>query len=484
MNKDDINKLSQKLELRNDKKEEIYNKIIDEKHNLMKNNMKENTNKPIKNHRRWTKSMVAGIVISLLLVVSVTAGVLGNFDWFIEKFNPDFGNIVEPVEVYSEDQGIRMEVIGAQKYENRAIVYLSLQDVTGQNRLTERTGFRDGFSAKMNPNTDSPATKGKDVMLSSMSWNEEVIYFDEDTNTIYYEFKITADANSPLADPLELGSFLISFDEKHYDNEAINLELADIKDVETISINESHIWGGNNLPDNLDQFKKAMMPDNYANMPHGEKDQWISNLGIIDGKLHVQIGNIFNKEFGSSDANLSLKDAEGNITEFDYSLILLSDEKNEILNLKKNDYGDAINKYKEFIFSIDKEDLNKYTLCYTGGVYSGVEGSWKVIANLSSLKQDIRTWKNDISVEGHLFEYITVSPLGLQTIGRYEGDDCLASEMLVEIETVDGMISLEYGGGSQNSDKNTFTSAWDTRGPLDVTKVTAVIINDIRIPIK
>jgi hypothetical protein len=105
---------------------------------------------PARRRKRWTRSAIAAIVMSFVLVASATAASLGNFDWFIERFNPDFGNIVEPVEIYSEDEGIRMEVIGAQKYDNRAIIYLSLQDRTGQNRLTEQTDFRDGFNVKMN----------------------------------------------------------------------------------------------------------------------------------------------------------------------------------------------------------------------------------------------------------------------------------------------------------------------------------------------
>lgn len=57
----------------------------------------------------------------------------------------------------------------------------------------------------------------------------------------------------------------------------------------------------------------------------------------------------------------------------------------------------------------------------------------------------------------------------------------MASEMRLEIETVDGIIPLEGGGGSQNPDKHTFNSSWDTKAPLDITKVKAIIINGTRI---
>ena len=445
----------------------------------------DSANMPARHGKRWTRSTIAAIVMSFVLVASATAAVLGNFDWFIEKFNPDFGKIVEPVEVYSEDQGIRMEVIGAQKYDNRAIVYLSLQDVTGQKRLTEQTDFRDGFSVKMNPLTQETISEGEEAVSASVSWKQKMLYLDEDTNTVYYEFNITADPDSPLAEPLELGSFLIYFDEKAYKDEPISVSLTGIKGIETIPITKGQLWGGSNwLPDDLSSFTEALMPSHFAEMPHGEKDQWVSNIGIVDGKLHVQIGNIFNKEFSPNDAMLSLKDPDGHSISYDYSLVFIGDKENHVLNHEKNDYADGIYKYEEYVFPLSNENLSGYTLCYTGSVFSGVEGNWRVAANVSDSNQNMRTWTNDISVEGHLFEYITLSPLGLQVIGTYKGEECMVWDMSLEVETVDGIIPLEGSGGIQNHDKHTFNSSWNTKAPLDVAKVTAIILNGTRIPIK
>lgn len=442
----------------------------------------ESANRPVKRHRRWTRSVVAAVSMSILLVAGTAAAALGSFDWFIEKFNPSFGEIVEPIEAHSEDQGIRMEVIGAQKYDNKAIVYLSLQDITGQNRLTEKTDFRDGFSVKGSPQKKEAIAGGDEILSSSLAWTPKVISFNEETNTIYYEFNITSD--TPLQDPLELGSFLIYFDGKTYTDEPISIDLTGIEDGETIPIEEAQIWGGSNVPDDLSSFTKALTPGDYAAMPHDEKDQWVSNIGMIDGKLHVQIGNIFNQEFGSSDAMLSLKDPDGHVISHDYSLVFLSDKENHLLDLENNDYADAIYKYQEFVFPLKLEDLSRYTVQFTGSVSSGVEGSWKVATNVSDTNSDLRTFKNDISVEGHLFEYITLSPLGLQVIGTYEGEDFMASDMLLEVETVDGLVALEGGDGSQSPDKHTFNANWNTKEPLDVTKVKAIVINGTRIPVE
>jgi len=323
------------------------------------------------------------------------------------------------------------------------------------------------------------------VVSASMSYKQKMLSFNKDTNTIYYEFNITADPDSPLADPLQLGSSRIYFDQKSYIEEPISVSLTGIEGAETISIEEGQIWGGSNISVDLHYpLTDILMPGNYADMPHSEKNQWISAIGVLNGKLHVQIGKDFNTEFGPNDAWLSVKGPDGKIISYDYSLVFFSDKNNNLLNSGKNDYNDAIYRYEEFVFPIVKEKLSNYTLNYTGSVFSGVEGNWMVAANLHDTTSNVRTWKNDITVEDHLFEYITLSPLGLQVIGTYKGENCLVSDMLLEVETVDGIIPLEGGGGSQNSEKHTFNSSWNTNEPLDVSKVTAIIINDTRIPIK
>lgn len=428
---------------------------------------------------RWGRSMVASIALSAILVVTATAASLGGFDWFIEKFNPSFGEIIEPVEVSCEDQGIRMEVIGAQKYENRAIVYLSLQDISGQNRLTEQTDFRDGFGVTVN----QPKTTGKtgEVCLGGYSLEKTLLYFDKETNTLYYEFNITSD--TPISDPLELGSFLIYFDERDYENEPVSVSLAGLGEAQATPLEKEQIWGGTNMPDDWSGFTEALAPGRYAVLPHGEDDdQWISNIGIVDGKLHVQTGMVFGKEFGCSDASLSLMAPDGELIEFDYELMLLGDGNHRLL--KGDGFDDAVYKYGEFVFSVNIEELDGYTLCYTGSVYSGVEGHWKVAANLSDTSRQMHIWTNDVVIDGHLFEYLTLSPLGLEVRGSYEGEECRASEMPLALETADGQIPLESGGGGQDAEKHTFDLSWDTEAPLDVAKVTAVIINGTHIPVK
>jgi hypothetical protein len=79
---------------------------------------------------------------------------------------------------------------------------------------------------------------------------------------------------------------------------------------------------------------------------------------------------------------------------------------------------------------------------------------------------------------------MTLSPLGLQAVGSYAGEEFMVGEMSLEVETADGIITLNGGGGSHNAQRQTFNLYWNTDTPLDVTTVTSVIIFRLNSKIK
>ncbi len=435
----------------------------------------ETGSRPIVRRRlRWSAVLVAALSLMLISTVAMAAAI-GKFDWFIEQFHPNYSQIVEPVEKSCENQGIRMEVIGAQKYGNQAIAYLSLQDVSGQNRLTERTEFLDGFSAKMSYSKDG---------TRALSTRRKMIFFDEASNTAYYEIIMTADADSPLTDPLTLGSFLIFFDRTTYEDEPVVLSLSDLKEADTVTVQKNRIWGWGSNSANIDSLPNQsvfLAPGKLADMPSGAMDQWISNIGLINGELHVQVARVFNQEFGSNDPSLSLKKSDGDLTANRYAVYFLADENGRFLDKSSSN---ASYKYSEFIFPLDDVILQDTTLYYNGSVSSGVQGQWWVTSELSNTENQMRILDNNISVDKHLFTYLNISPLGLQVIGSYESENCMASEMTLAFETTSGEVVLSGGGGSFNSKSKTFCLSWDTPAPVDTANITAVIINGTRIEMK
>jgi hypothetical protein len=313
------------------------------------------------------------VVMVMLLAVSTTAfAALGGFDWFVERFNPTFADVVEPVMAYSEDQGIRLTVIGARRFDNAAIVYLSLQDISGENRLTESVGFGDGFSVGMEAG-------GRDIL--SFGTRRELLYFDEATNTAYFE--IIIDTDTLISDPLTISSFLIVFEETFYEYEPIHISLADITSAEMLPIAREHKSGWTSwraeITDDFPFAYEILRPSRLTVMPHAD-DYWISALGVANGRIHIQAIQE-TSEFGASGVTFFLVSPSGDITYPTVALHAWLDEELSPVNL-----GEYLNlngqlpsyQLRETIFITDTN--TDYTLVFTGRVRSGIEGNWKVFA--------------------------------------------------------------------------------------------------------
>jgi len=260
--------------------------------------------------------LIAAIVV--ILIASATAfAAFGGIDWFIERFNPPFAEVLDSVMAYSEEQGVRMTVIGAQRFDNMAIVYLSVQDVSGENRLTENLQFPNGFLVSADETDDEYL-----VMFQQL-------HFDNSTNTAYMKLQIIADV--VIADPLV-----------------------------------------------------------------------------------INIGGVRFDRTGSTE---------------------------------------------------------------------GVEGNWQVAAyTVGGAANQVAAITNDIWIGNYLFEFITVTSIGMQTTGSFTAESNWIS-MTAYVETSDGLIRLHRGSGWHDYTDYSFNLNWQPDSTLDVAAVTAIIINDVRIPI-
>ncbi|MCL2838543.1 MAG: hypothetical protein FWE04_05715 [Oscillospiraceae bacterium] len=414
---------------------------------------------------RARKSVLIAAIMAILLLSATAFAALGGFDWFIARFNPNFAGVVEPVMSYSEEQGIRMTIIGAQRFANMAIVYLSVQDVSGENRLTERIDFSDGFSV------------GRGI---SFGYQRNLLYFDSVTNTAYFEIRITADANSPLPDPLMLGSLTIIFGMDSYRNEPMGINLSAIGQGITIPVAYENIfvrgYGGEQgsvLPPN-----RMLAIGNRTPLPHGTRGAWLSNIGIVDGQLHIQTNQYFTAEFGS---NFSLLAPNGDVIYSQQTVDVWLDADGNLMS-HGIEYRPTY-RVAETIFDVNIANLSNYTLVFSANVPRGIfDGNWWVEVNTSDVSQQMIALTNDVSVDGILFEFITISPLGLQVIGSYTGEiGFRLSELSVKVETSDGVITLSGGGGRFGN--QTFNASWDSDLQLNITTVTAIIVNDLRIEV-
>ncbi|MDE7198950.1 MAG: DUF4179 domain-containing protein, partial [Lachnospiraceae bacterium] len=101
----------------------------------------------VKNRRkslRRAASWAAAVLLCFTLSISALAAAVDPVYQILFNISPKAAQTLKPVNLSCEDQGIRMEVISAAIYENEAVVYLSLQDLT-DNRIDESTDLFDSY---------------------------------------------------------------------------------------------------------------------------------------------------------------------------------------------------------------------------------------------------------------------------------------------------------------------------------------------------
>jgi len=421
--------------------------------------------------RKRAPILAVALVILLVSTVALAVG-LGGFDWFLERFEPNFAEIVEPIEVYAEDQGIRMTVIGAQQFDRMAIVYLSVQDISGENRLTEQMSFLDGFRLW-----------GADEAQPGMSWRQTMLYFDGDRNTAYFEIQIIAE--STLADLLEIGAANIFFHTHMFWDEPVDLSLAGLSEMETISIGQGHMFTGFGMMDGFPESLEILVPGNIAPMPHGDPRQWISNIGIVDGRLRVQYGGCYvvrNMGLGPGDASFTLLSPTGEIVQPVMAVSFLMDEGFVPIDVWAGE-GDQspVYRFEEYFFDVDLDRLAYYILAYSGQAALGVSGNWRVRVDTGDTSSQMIALTTDLAVDGFRLEFITLSPLGLQIRGSLYAGVAYMPGLDVSLETEVGVIQVGEGGGLYIPFDPGFNLDWQFEAPLDVSMVTAVVINGQRV---
>jgi len=117
---------------------------------------------------------VAAIIALFVAISSATIAATGGLDGLIARFNPAFGLLAQETLACTEDDGIRIEVIGAQYFGDSMLLYLTIQDVSGQDRIT-RYIF---------PDFEIHNEVGA---ISSGGGSSNRLHFDENNNKIYLE---------------------------------------------------------------------------------------------------------------------------------------------------------------------------------------------------------------------------------------------------------------------------------------------------------
>lgn len=292
---------------------------------------------------------VLGISFSSLFVATATGSMTAYK--VLNQLFPAIAVKLMPVNVYSEDQGIRMEVEAISVEGDTAYVYISMQDLEG-NRVDKSIDLFDSYSI----HTDA------DQMGSCA-----LVDYDEESRKATFLIQIQHLYQKPIkgsAMTFSVSKFLSG-------KEELEMELPQI-DIASITENQKtrekdtlHIRGYAYESEKTPEHgtgKVLCTEDSKRFVP--TQGVSITNYGMVDGTLHVQAHY-------------------DDIIHFDnHGYVYLIDESgSELLPGYTVSFWDEehIGSYEEYVFDISEKDLEKYTAYgYFCTCKNLVEGDWKV----------------------------------------------------------------------------------------------------------
>ena len=170
--------------------QEIYNAFSDI--SVDTQSLKNKISRSKRYKKRNFRPLIAAASILIFIGLSGTVyGLGGGLDNFLNRFQPPFMEFpIAPLyPAYAQDQGIRIEVLGAQQFGNIVLLHYTIQDITGENRLT-RYMWAD-FYLENDPGLGGAGSRRR-------------LNFDSATNTVYFESIIRGDLDTPVENPLEI----------------------------------------------------------------------------------------------------------------------------------------------------------------------------------------------------------------------------------------------------------------------------------------
>ena len=442
----------------------------------VKESMRERKHTP---RRKVVTFLAASIALMVLVAGSVSAAAgLGLFDRFITQHTPEFMEIVEPIEQSVSIDGISTNVIAAQMFGNQAIIYLSMRDISGQNRITEDTYF----------------------IMGGMFGISQMIYFDEVLDTAYFELAITTDS---VQDYLDLSNILLYFNKGSDFSEPLPMELQ--IDADTMPVPDGFY---HSLPHGV--MLAPTLAGKFAELPYANGYQWISGMAIVGDYLHIQLGErIYPRSFFSGGVGhpvlttpsgdvsaVRLYEGQNYIGTYfpywaRYSVMLHTCENLQPLDITQGGTR-ASYVFREYAFPVNANNIENYSLKIQGFIAPcGVEMDLGIRVHAGDSSQ-IRTINKTLVREDATIDSITISPLGVRFTGEMgdavtieEGEVFSLRTFVIDdvvLETSDGEISLGRAV--------TMISAWPeisfsglarANMPIDVGAVTAVIVDGVRL---
>ncbi|WP_340029270.1 hypothetical protein MHB71_08185 [Paenibacillus sp. FSL H7-0940] len=417
------------------------------------------TKKSMNKRKRYRKAIYIPVTaaLSLCLVTGAAASVgIIDLSTVLHFLGADRIGILQPVHQVSEDQGIRMEVIGAVRDGDTTEIYVSLSDLTGH-RIDDTLDVYDYRITGGNAN------------------NAQIIHYDDANQTAIVRFliqgkvsknRITVQINTLMSGASRQDGYNVQVDWKQLLQEKQNNSY-EILERDRIS------GLGGEIDIQLETDPIPVLHQDVTNVPVSGID-WmhISNIGFVEGKLHIQINP--NNEIG----------------EYNHGYFYFTDEQGQKLDIPQYSisYGrymkngvDIGGDYIEYVYDLSAVDnLDKLRIqgSFTS-ISEVVQGNWKTTFNLSQNALS-KTGNIQLDTNGGLQANVTLSPVGVTLTG--EALSMIRMEDLsIEVHLKDG-TKLTGESGFLQLDQDLIK--WISPKTIPVNDVSYLLINGEKVTLQ
>ena len=422
-------------------------------------------------HRPVRRVLAVAASFAAVMVLSVgTLAAAPELRESLKGLSEDTIAILQPVNQVSEDQGIRMEVLGAVNDGGVAVAFLSLQDTTGQGRVSDTVRLM-----------DCQISEDMGVAFAN------VVSYDETTETAILRLegmggdadageKITVSARSLLS-----GEQQVSDESTGY---TVSELIASGPAAEYAPPEEGLIMGsmaGVDDPENaeitleeIDQLKdsgKVPVLEPWAEGLKIDGVDWatVAAAAKIGNQLHIQY-NTDSVLGGVNSLSFRLKDSSGQILD----LPMLELNIGPRTELSRELYYTETNEY--VLFLPEGQDVSDMEVVYSGTTYDSLtQGNWSTTFRLEQVKERLQS-RQELDLGGWTVESVTVSPVAVTVRGSGDLWDMGGEMPEVRVWLQDGtQVEASSAGTSIDGEDVTLNSMFNEI--LDLSQVKTVTLN-------
>ena len=422
-------------------------------------------------HRPMRRVLAVAASFAAVMVLSVgTLAAAPELRESLKGLSEDTIAILQPVNQVSEDQGIRMEVLGAVNDGGVAVAFLSLQDTTGQGRVSDTVRLMD-------------CQISDDLGIAIAN----VVSYDETTETAILRLegmggdadageKITVSARSLLS-----GEQQVSDESTGY---TVSELIASGPAAEYAPPEEGLIMGsmaGVDDPENaeitleeIDQLKdsgKVPVLEPWAEGLKIDGMDWatVAAAAKIGNQLHIQY-NTDSVLGGVNSLSFRLKDASGEVLD----LPMLELNIGPRTELSRELYYTETNEY--VLFLPEGQDVSDMEVVYSGTTYDSLtQGNWSTTFRLEQVKERLQS-RQELDLGGWTVESVTVSPVAVTVRGSGDLWDLGGEMPEVRVWLQDGtQVEASSAGTSIDGEDVTLNSMFNEI--LDLSQVKTVTLN-------